>query len=182
MSYIEDNLLPNENILFKARIHPAIFSPAIVSFIFSIIFFVIGFSNNAQMTKTGSPPPPPSFLTVIGSSLLCFSVFFLFYTVILAIQAFIILKTTEFGVTNRRIIAKTGFIKRHSLEMLLSKVESVAVRQNILGRILNFGVVTVTGTGGTKESFRAISEPVEVKKKINQIIENSNINPEKYLK
>lgn len=55
--------------------------------------------------------------------------------------------------------------------MLLSKIESVAVHQNILGRILNFGTVTVTGTGGTKESFRAIIEPIAVRKKINQIIE-----------
>ena len=73
--------------------------------------------------------------------------------------------------TNRRVIAKHGFIRRHTLEMLLSKVESVTVSQNILGRLLNFGSVTVTGTGGTKESFRAIVEPIAVRKKINNIIE-----------
>jgi uncharacterized membrane protein YdbT with pleckstrin-like domain len=55
--------------------------------------------------------------------------------------------------------------------MLLAKIESVAVNQGILGRLLNFGAVTVTGTGGTKESFRAIGGPFVVRKKISQIIE-----------
>lgn len=96
---------------------------------------------------------------------------FLIFSILLGIQALIVLRTTEFAVTNRRVIAKTGFIRRHTLEMLLSKVESVAIQQNILGRMLNFGTVTITGTGGTKESFRAIVEPIEVRKKINQIIE-----------
>jgi uncharacterized membrane protein YdbT with pleckstrin-like domain len=55
--------------------------------------------------------------------------------------------------------------------MLLPKIESVSVNQNVLGRLLNFGTVTVTGTGGTKESFRAIVNPMGVRKKINHIIE-----------
>jgi uncharacterized membrane protein YdbT with pleckstrin-like domain len=79
--------------------------------------------------------------------------------------------TTEFAVTNRRLIAKTGLIRRQTLEILLSKVESVSVDQNILGRVLNFGTVTVTGTGGTSESFLAIVDPINVRNKINQIIE-----------
>ena len=103
--------------------------------------------------------------------LLCFSGFLLLYSILLGVQATIVMFTTEFAVTNRRVIAKTGFIRRHTLEILLSKVESVSVNQNILGRLLNFGTVTVTGTGGTRESFRAIVDPIDVRKKINQIIE-----------
>jgi uncharacterized membrane protein YdbT with pleckstrin-like domain len=85
-------------------------------------------------------------------------------------QAIIIMVSTEFGVTNRRIIAKTGFIRRQSLEILLSKVESVFVNQTILGRMLNFGTVTVTGTGGTRGSFRAIVNPIEIRKEINLLL------------
>jgi uncharacterized membrane protein YdbT with pleckstrin-like domain len=79
--------------------------------------------------------------------------------------------TTEFAVTNKRVLAKTGWIRRQTLELLLLKVESISVHQGILGRLLNFGVVTVTGTGGTKESFKAITDPVAFRSKINQIIE-----------
>jgi uncharacterized membrane protein YdbT with pleckstrin-like domain len=174
MSYIQDNLMPNEKVLFTARIHPAVFLPSVVSFIFTILVFIYGFSQAATISTAGAPTPPINEAkTIAGMFLLCFSGFLFLYSILLGLQALIIMFTTEFGVTNRRVIAKTGFIRRHTLEMLLPKIESVAVRQNILGRILDFGTVTVTGTGGTKESFRAIVEPIAVRKKINQIIEGS---------
>jgi uncharacterized membrane protein YdbT with pleckstrin-like domain len=97
---------------------------------------------------------------------------FFISSIVLGLQALIMMFSTEFGVTNRRVIAKTGFIRRHTLEILLPKIESVSVNQNIIGRLFNFGRVTVTGTGGTKESFIAISDPINVRKKINQIIES----------
>jgi uncharacterized membrane protein YdbT with pleckstrin-like domain len=162
MSYIQDNLMPNEKILFTARVHPAVFLPSIISFVGSIAFVIYTISTaNKGDTASG-------FLA--GFLLLAAGIFF-FYSILLGFQALIVMSTTEFGVTNRRVIAKTGFIRRHTLEMLLPKIESVAVHQNILGRLLNFGTVTVTGTGGTKESFRAIVEPIGVRKKINHIIE-----------
>jgi uncharacterized membrane protein YdbT with pleckstrin-like domain len=174
MSYIQDNLMPNENVLFTARIHPAVFLPSIASFIFTILVFIYGFSQAATISTTGTPPPTIiEAKTIAGMFLLCFSGFLFLYSLLLGLQALIIMFATEFGVTNRRVIAKTGFIRRHTLEMLLPKIESVAVRQNIFGRLLDFGTVTVTGTGGTKESFRAIVEPVIVRKKINQVIEGS---------
>jgi uncharacterized membrane protein YdbT with pleckstrin-like domain len=174
MSYIQDNLMPNEKVLFMARIHPAVFLPAVVSFLLTILVFIYGFSQAAVVSTTGAPPPVINEATTIaGMFLLCFSGVLFFYSIWLGLQALIVMFTTEFGVTNRRVIAKTGFIRRHTLEMLLPKIESVAVRQNILGRLLNFGTVTVTGTGGTKESFRAIIKPIAVRRKINQIIEGS---------
>jgi len=162
MSYIQENLMPNEKIFFTARVHPAVFLPSIVSFVGSIAFVIYTIST-ASKGDTAS-----GFLA--GFLLLIAGMFFL-YSIMLGLQALIIMLTTEFAVTNRRVIAKTGFIRRHTLEMLLPKIESVSVNQNILGRLLNFGTVTVTGTGGTKESFRAIFEPIVVRKKINQIIE-----------
>jgi len=156
MSYIQDNLMPNEKILFSARVHPAVFIPAGMSFIFCVGFIVYGLTAD-EISKWFI------FLTS--------GMFFLF-TIRLGLEALTTLLTTEFAVTNRRIIAKTGFLNRRTLEMLIPKIESVAVYQNISGRLLNFGSVTVTGTGGTKERFGAIAEPIAVRKKINQIIEN----------
>lgn len=172
MSYIQDNLMPNEEIIFSARVHPAIFLQSIVSFIITMALFIYSLSLSVTLSTPGSPPPQPSAPTILGPLLLCVTVFLFLYSILLGFQALIIILTTEFAVTNRRVVAKTGFIRRHTLEMLLPKIESVAVRQNVLGRILNFGTVTVTGTGGTKESFGAIAEPINVRKKINQIIEN----------
>ena len=165
MSYVNDNLMPNEKVLFSARIHPAIFLPAVISFLFTILLFIFAFSSAGQAGSTTTSP------SAIPGVFLCFSGLLFIYSIVMVLQAIIIISTTEFAVTNRRVVAKTGFIRRHTLEMLLTKIESVAVNQNILGRILNFGVVTVTGTGGTKESFRAIGQPFAVRKMISQIIE-----------
>jgi uncharacterized membrane protein YdbT with pleckstrin-like domain len=66
---------------------------------------------------------------------------------------------------------KSGRIRRRTLQILLSKAESIAGRQNILGRLLNFGTVTVRGTGGSRESCRVIADPTRVRKQINQILE-----------
>jgi len=69
--------------------------------------------------------------------------------------------TTETDVTNLRVVHKTGFIKRRTFEMSLDKVESVDVNQSILGRILNYGDVTILGVGEGKETISTIDSPLE---------------------
>jgi uncharacterized membrane protein YdbT with pleckstrin-like domain len=83
------------------------------------------------------------------------------------LNSIIIFNTTDFAVTDTRIIAKTGFLRRRSLELMLTKVESILVNQSIAGRIFNYGVIVVVGTGGTKESFPYINDPMEFRKRIN---------------
>ena len=68
--------------------------------------------------------------------------------------------TTETDVTNLRVVHKTGFIKRRTFEMSLDKVESVDVNQSILGRILNYGDVTILGVGEGRETIRTIASPL----------------------
>jgi len=173
MSYVNDNLMPNEKVLFTARIHPAIFLSSIVSLLVTIASVIFAFTMGAENGSLGSN------FQYLPTASLCFSGLLIFNTIVTALRAIIVMTTTEFAVTNRRVIAKTGFIRRHTLEMLLSKVESVAVHQDITGRMLDFGTVIVTGTGGTKESFQAIAKPLSVRKVINEIIEqNTQANPQ----
>ena len=72
--------------------------------------------------------------------------------------------TSEFVVTNRRVIIKIGLITRHILEMNLAKIESVNVDQTLLGRMLGYGSITVVGSGGTKEVFQNIENPLEFRR------------------
>ena len=74
--------------------------------------------------------------------------------------------TTELAVTNRRIIHKTGLIRRHTVEMTRGQVESVDVDQSILGRFMNFGDIVVHGTGTTPEPFRFIADPLKFRSAI----------------
>ena len=78
--------------------------------------------------------------------------------------AWIIYRTTELAVTNKRIIAKSGLIQRNTTEMFLEKVESIQVDQGILGRIFDFGSITVSGTGGDKSPVKNVSHPLEFRK------------------
>ena len=66
----------------------------------------------------------------------------------------------EFVITNKRIVIKTGLLSRRTLEMNLNKVETVNVDQSIFGRLLGYGNVTVIGTGGTRETFSNLSNPI----------------------
>jgi hypothetical protein len=74
--------------------------------------------------------------------------------------------TTEIDVTDRRVVYKRGFVKRHTIEMNMDKVESVDVDQTIMGRILNYGDVTVRGTGEGWEPLHNIGNPLDLRNKI----------------
>jgi len=74
--------------------------------------------------------------------------------------------TSEFGVTNKRVIIKVGFLRRKTLELLLRHVEAISVDQSVMGRLLNYGSVTLTGTGGVREVFHNISTPLEFRRQI----------------
>jgi len=77
--------------------------------------------------------------------------------------------TDEFAITNKRVIIKTGLISRKTFEMNHSKIESVNVDQGILGRILGYGTIRIVGSGGTKEVFPNISNPLKFRKKFQEM-------------
>ena len=77
--------------------------------------------------------------------------------------------TTELVLTDRRIITKRGLIARDTVEMNLGKVESVRVNQGLLARILNYGDVTVIGTGASLEPLRGIANPLELRKRLGEV-------------
>jgi uncharacterized membrane protein YdbT with pleckstrin-like domain len=76
---------------------------------------------------------------------------------------------SEFVITNRRVVIKTGFISRRTFEMNLSKIETVNVDQSVMGRILNYGSITIIGTGGTKETFHDIAKPMAFRKAFQEL-------------
>jgi len=76
---------------------------------------------------------------------------------------------SEFVITNRRIVIKEGFIARRTFEMNLSKIETVNVDQTVMGRFLNFGSITIIGTGGTRETFHNIARPMAFRKAFQEL-------------
>lgn len=76
---------------------------------------------------------------------------------------------SEFVITNRRIVIKEGFIARRTFEMNLSKIETVNVDQTVMGRILNYGSITIIGTGGTRETFHNIARPMAFRRAFQEL-------------
>ena len=151
MSYLDDHLLAGEQIVYRARLHWTTFLTSIV-----VILLGIGLAILLQLVE-------PAY-TLAGAALVGVGL-------LLAIGPAVRYISSEFAVTDKRVLGKLGFIERESKETLLSKIEAIAIDQGVLGRILGFGTVTITGTGGTQESFPRISEPLEFRRQIqSQII------------
>src|SRR5208282_3368458 len=83
---------------------------------------------------------------------------------LLILWAWIICRTTELSITNKRIISKIGIFKRSTIELRLDKIESIKVDQGFMGRILNFGSITISGTGGDKTPIESIADPLQFQK------------------
>lgn len=90
-------------------------------------------------------------------------------TWLLAIYEFLRLKYTEQGLTNKRIILKTGIISRKTQEMKLKAIETVEINQSIIGRIFGFGTIKITGRGISDFLFKLIDDPMTVKRQIESV-------------
>ncbi len=134
MSYVEDNLMKDERVIYRAKLHW-------ISFLYDILFAIVGLIVLRWSETAG-------FIILIIA---------LLDSILLIIR----IRAAEFAVTNKRVIIKVGVVSRHTLELLLTKIESTSVDQGILGSILNYGDITIIGTGGTKETFTSISNPLE---------------------
>jgi uncharacterized membrane protein YdbT with pleckstrin-like domain len=86
--------------------------------------------------------------------------------VLLALRAWFIRWTNEIVVTDRRVIYAHGFIQRHTVEVHMDKIESVDVDQTMMGRILDYGDVTIRGTGTTLEPIREVDRPIAFRNEV----------------
>ena len=72
--------------------------------------------------------------------------------------------TDEYVITNKRVIIKKGWLRIRTVEMSLNKIETVNVKQSLIGRIIGYGSITIVGSGGTKETSHYIKKPIEFRK------------------
>lgn len=150
MSYVTRVLQPGETVIYATTLHWQVYLRAIVLFLIAVALaiaslWVSGNGNTALLAAAAL------------ALLLALSSWF---------RAWVRRATTELAVTDARVIYKAGLLRRHTLEMNRSKVESVDVDQSLLGRILGYGTVVVRGTGGSLEPMRNISSPLDFRSTI----------------
>jgi uncharacterized membrane protein YdbT with pleckstrin-like domain len=146
MSYVEGSLVPSERIVYRAHLHWNIFLAGALTFIL--------FTAGALILASYDP-------TQQGVALVIFLV-----GLLPLIAVYVRYRCSEFAVTDKRVLIKTGIIRRQTMETLLNKVENISVQQSLLGRLLNFGTIQVTGTGSTRETFANIAAPLEFRKQV----------------
>ena len=152
MSYILSNLKNNEKLAFKS-------SQSIKSLFFWS--FIFGFIGLTLVLLKG-------FVIIMGVSPTGYNLYLIYWSVLLffVIKNLITYFTTEYGITNKRVISKQGLIRRDIEEINLSSIESINVNQSIIGRILNYGTIIISGRGTSKVIFKDIDNVVEVRKLI----------------
>ena len=91
--------------------------------------------------------------------------------------AIVIAESMDFIVTSRRVTTRTGILNKNSQETLLEKVETVHIHQDLAGRILGYGTVTVVGTGGSHDVFKRISKPMLLRRMIHDQIDQRRSSP-----
>jgi uncharacterized membrane protein YdbT with pleckstrin-like domain len=145
MNYVERILQPGESVLHAARLHWFIYLKGLALLLLALV---------CVMFAVGSNEPGISIPLWLAAGVLGL------LGAVSAIAALIEQATTELVLTDRRVIYKRGLLKRHTMEMNRSKVETVSVNQSVLGRLLNYGTVIVRGTGGSLEPIRKIDDPL----------------------
>jgi uncharacterized membrane protein YdbT with pleckstrin-like domain len=161
VSYIPKTLIAGETVLYRARLHWIVLLwHALAGGILEIAGLALLIRAISMSRASGSLAGAiitGAVLTVAGTAVILAGV--------------LRRNATEIAVTNKRVLIKTGFFGRKTIEIFLSKIESVVVDETFLGKSLGFGTVTVRGTGGTPERFDRIGSPIEFRRQVQAQIE-----------
>lgn len=149
MSYIQHVLQDGEQVRHTAKMHWIAFLPGLLALMAAVLLAIAALVWPQIATVCFILAALSAIMAIIHMAI-----------------AWIVRWTTEIAVTNRRVIYKTGLISRDTNEMNMDKVESVKVDQSIFGRLLDYGDVTVLGTGAGFEPLRKIAAPISLRNHI----------------
>lgn len=149
MSTISKLLSPDEKLVYATRIHWVVFSQALVLLAATFLAWSIlpGYLSVRQTVFMGL-----RFDQVICLALFTASMF-------TGLRAWIQYASTWYVVTDQRVFWRRGLFVRESAEVLISRVESVSLRQSLMGQLFNYASLTIIGTGGTTEYFIDLPNP-----------------------
>ena len=164
MSYVEKHLIEGETVVYQTRLHWIVL---VWPFFLGLLFLLPGHALVSQSATRASHKSGASAPLLVGGIILHVA------ALICIVRGILNRNATEMTVTNKRVVAKVGVAARRTVEMLLSRVESIGVEESVTGRILGYGTVIVRGTGGTPESFDKIAHPLEFRTQVQQQIEKS---------
>ena len=156
MSYAEKHLIAGETVQYETRLHWIVMLGHVAIAVFLALLGITFLF--AHWTRADVAPTRLAALVPVVLAAIVFGVGLLKRS------------ATEMAVTNKRVIVKSGIANRRTIELLLQRVESIAVEEPALGRLLGYGTVTVRGTGGTPEVFPQVARPLEFREQVQRQI------------
>jgi uncharacterized membrane protein YdbT with pleckstrin-like domain len=155
MRYVDSVLQPGETVRHVASLHWILYAPGVLLWIVAGVIALVRPEAALHWFGHGA---------AVIAAWLCFAA-----GLVLVAHTWFKWWTTEMAVTDRRVVYKTGFIRRKTTEMHMDKIESVDVNQSILGRILDYGDVEIRGVGQGFETLRMIARPLELRNHITAV-------------
>jgi len=171
MGYVDRNLVPGETLLYRTRHHwLVLLGPLIAGSSLLVPGLALLMEAMSKRDTTGlvvgSSTISPKVMAIAGAVLVVAAISTFTYGVAKR-------NATEMAVTNRRVLIKSGMGSRRTLDLMLSRVESIGVEESAVGRMLGYGSVIVRGTGGTPEPFLMIAHPQEFRRAVQEQIATS---------
>lgn len=144
MGYVESVLQPDEKLIYETALSWAMYIPGAVLLLAAIVVYLVMKAFGVVWYWS----------ELVGGVVALVAIFFL-------AREWFERWTTEIAITNKRIILKRGFIRRDTVEMSIDRVESVDVKQSLLGRAFDYGDIIVRGTGTGLAPIRKIDSPLQ---------------------
>jgi uncharacterized membrane protein YdbT with pleckstrin-like domain len=162
LSYAEKHLIAGETVEYETRLHWIVMlGHALIAAVFTLVGLSLLLTPWSSVKGGEASIAGP----LRWAGVVCVVVAAIFVGIGLVRRS-----ATEMAVTNKRVIAKSGLANRRTIELLLSRIESIVVEEPALGRILGYGTVIVRGTGGTPEVFPQIARPLEFREQVQRQI------------
>jgi uncharacterized membrane protein YdbT with pleckstrin-like domain len=149
MSYIDRNLIEGERVVYRTRLHWLVFAMPILVTIVVLL--------------------PAAWFLLDSPNWQGFAWVPLALALLVLLPAFVKRQSSDFAVTNKRVMMKSGVMTTRSVELLLNKIEAIAVDQSLAGRMFGYGNIVVTGSGGTREAFSQIQSPLEFRRAVQSV-------------
>jgi hypothetical protein len=162
MGYIEKTLIPGERVVYRTRLHWIVMLGHLV-----LVLLLLGGGGFLAVYAMRHQDLPVNELHLAEGG----AAGALILGLLVLLMGSVRRHATEMAVTTRRVVVKTGLASRRTIEMLLSKVETIEVREPGMGRMLGYGSITLIGTGGTSEQFHLIARPLEFRNEVEKQIE-----------
>jgi len=165
LSYVEKHLISGETVQYQTKLHWIVMlGHVVIAAVLAVIG--VGLLVTPWSSVNGSLV---SYVVVLRWAGVVFLVIAAVFLVIGVVRR----GATVMALTNKRVIVKTGLASRRTVELLLSRIESVVVEEPALGRVLGYGTVIIRGTGGTPETFEKIYHPLQFREQVQSQISST---------